>query len=254
MNFNFFNKQWSSEIHTKWDNSWYDNAYFGPDGVEIKSDRIDLCIKEIPRRFKKPDIYEVETGGQIKEWCCGELIGEECSYGTYTWQVKMPSAPGLWPALWLCGAKSWPPEIDLIEGYTRKKGGYVKNIFSTKLETNAHYRKELKNGTHIALGAKAIPTIIYWLYKRDIDEYKLIWHKDYISMYFNGYRIRTIKDKNLLNDLNDKALMYPIMNIMVTNDFKFDKNQINQYSLKVYKFEYKPFSTKMLFYNGENIN
>ena len=49
MNFSLFNKQWSSEIHTKWDNSWYDNAYFGPDGVEIKSDRIDLCIKEIPR-------------------------------------------------------------------------------------------------------------------------------------------------------------------------------------------------------------
>ena len=242
MEYNFFEENWNSFVHTKYDFDWYYNAYFGPEGVRYNPMKkyVELSIIKSPRYFEKGNIYDNDKQkGVIKEWCCGELIGEGKSYGTYTWRISLPKGGGLWPALWLSGKYSWPPEIDLIEGYSNKKGSYIKNWFFTKIESNFHFRKNLQEGTHIALGAKAIPTIVYCILHKEIDEYKIVWTKKYVKLYFNGYCFRTMKNPLMLADMNDRALMCPRMNIMVTNEFKYNEKEKNKYSLKIYDFEYK---------------
>lgn len=237
--FNKFGHEWYSDTHTKYDNSDYDHAYFGPDGVISTNTSILLQVVEKPVEFERGDIFPHVPGEPsddliTKEYCCGEVISEPMSYGTYTWKVRMPETPNLWPALWLCGYKSWPPEIDVVEGYTRK-GGYIRNIINTSLNTNAHYRKK---GKIVHMKPSHLLTVIYKIFHRAIDEWKCTWTKDSIKVYFNGIRIRTIKDKDLLNDLNADASMQVIMNIMITEGYKHDPH--NEPTLNILDFEYKP--------------
>lgn len=42
--------------------------------------------------------------------------GLRFKYGYLQVVARIPSAPGLWPALWLAAAnRQWPPEIDILE-------------------------------------------------------------------------------------------------------------------------------------------
>lgn len=244
--YNWSGYNWYSDIHTKWDGMVegtdkpyrYQHAYFGPYGVDVYPDRVEFNIKYKECRFKYPEI-EPTSGDDsiIKEFCAGELCSEETfSYGTFTWVASMPNAPELWPALWLCGRDAWPPEIDCIEGYSDENGSYIKNCFTTKLETNVHYRKilDVKN-----VRAKGIPTLLYKIFKRDKDTWQVKWTPEYIKIYWNGIRIRCIKDKEVINYFNSTPRMYVIMNTMVTESFGY-KEFIKNKPLIVYSFKYEP--------------
>jgi Beta-glucanase/Beta-glucan synthetase len=45
-------------------------------------------------------------------------------YGYFEIRSKMPNSTGTWPAFWLTGTQSWPPEIDIYEWY----GGKTKKV------------------------------------------------------------------------------------------------------------------------------
>jgi beta-glucanase (GH16 family) len=51
-------------------------------------------------------------------------------------EAQLPSQKGTWPAIWLTGVDSWPPEIDLAEmmGSTQM----LQNVFSTTKRNSAH--------------------------------------------------------------------------------------------------------------------
>lgn len=51
-------------------------------------------------------------------------------------EAQLPSARGTWPAIWLTGVDSWPPEIDLAEymGSTQA----LQNVFSTTRRNAVH--------------------------------------------------------------------------------------------------------------------
>lgn len=239
----FGNLEWHAYTHTKWDSSRYDNAYFGIVGVKKtfrgNKESISLTITKSPKYFRPGEIIEnYSKDGKEKLYCCGELIGDAVSYGELEWKVTMPEYPNLWPALWLYGKDSWPPEIDLLEGYTGKNG-YVENIFRTTLESNIHIRKNHEEGTHINIGAKGIPTLLYKLLHKKVDTYKVIWTPDYIKFYFNGIRTRIIKDTTILSDFNINPKMYPVMNMMILDGYKhpddFEPEMI------IHDFKYTPY-------------
>ena len=60
-------------------------------------------------------------------------------------QFKAPTQPGTWPAFWLTGAETWPPEIDILEF----KGNKV-NWFNTFRSENdiQTYKLALDNDWH----------------------------------------------------------------------------------------------------------
>ena len=39
-------------------------------------------------------------------------------YGWFEAKIKLPKGKNLWPAFWMWAWDSWPPEIDIFEGYT----------------------------------------------------------------------------------------------------------------------------------------
>ena len=59
-------------------------------------------------------------------------------YGIFQITAKLPKGKHLWPAIWLAGYKSWPPEIDILEGYSRNNDNYK------ELTTCIHYRDSNK--------------------------------------------------------------------------------------------------------------
>lgn len=245
MIFNAFGIDWNANCYTKWADARYDNAYFGPAGVSVEKnkngDTVCLTVTEADEKFLSEEInggyYGPSPNGDVtKSLCCGELKGPAMSYGTYSWKVKLPECKHIWPALWLTGKETWPPEIDVVEGYTEDRGDYVKNCLTTKLETNAHYRIDMKNGVADNVGAKGIPWVIYKIYHREIDEYKCVWNPDGVTIYFNGVRVRKITDKNFLKCINEKALMYPIMNMMIEEGYVHDPE--NPPKMYVYDFKY----------------
>ena len=52
------------------------------------------------------------------------------TYGTFEADVMLPMGTSLFPAFWLYATKTWPPEIDIFEGWSRKSGLYTSKTYS----------------------------------------------------------------------------------------------------------------------------
>lgn len=275
-----FGYKWNTWNHTKWDTSWYDKAYFGESAVNkitideplhpvlnklVNKNTIREAsklpeisdIKEIlrlsivvdPKFFNRGEIEPVDPKDAtqpgrlvLKPYSCGEVTGPGFNYGTFTWRVIMPEYPQLWPALWLSAEHSWPPEIDVVEGYTEERGNYIRSYLQTSLETNAHYRV---GGGHKCVGAKAMCYMTYKRLHRMIDTWSCVWTPDYVKIIFNGQCIRTIRDKKLLDDLNDRHSMCPIMNMMITDKFELKDINDNPH-MDIIDFKYEPLGVHKL--------
>lgn len=225
---------WWAYDHTKWDSNKYDNTYFGEAGVSIKEDKVYLNIVKGQSSYHKGDINPTKDGEITKHYCCGELQSqEEFTYGTFIWKVTMPSGKYLWPAVWLCGKYSWPPEIDVFEGYTDNKGSYL-DCLEVNYCTNVHYAT--KTSPHLQCKARGINRLIYTLLNKKENEWKLVWTPSYIKIYWNGFRIRCIKDSKVLKHINQNPKMYIIMNMMSNSS----QVSLNQAPLIIHDFKYMP--------------
>ncbi|GAB3652234.1 glycoside hydrolase family 16 protein [Glycomyces tarimensis] len=100
-----------------------DHLYLSPSGVlSIKATRIDWdegsSSKDpyLPIRYRSAAIHAKDRIVVNDRFPDYEIRGE----------FQAPSAPGTWPAFWITGANSWPPESDILEF----KGGN-RNWFNT---------------------------------------------------------------------------------------------------------------------------
>lgn len=148
-------------------------------------------------------------------------------HGTFEIEAKLPSGPYVWPAFWCWAFESYPPEIDMFEGYTNKRGSYwnwsLRPLIGKfwRVNSNIHLKDKVKgatvgglnaDGTHrYQLGAKS-----HWLgWKRPdkrFNKYKLVWTPDEISIYFNKCKVRSITDRPTLDQFEGKT-----MNIILNN-------------------------------------
>lgn len=224
------------------------NNWYSPTSVDIKSVKIkdkiydDVLVLDVVRESRT-------FNGVVKPYSVG-LVSciDLLSYGTWTWRAKLPSGTNLWPSLWTCANNSWPPEIDMLEGYTYpKKTNYIRNIFETYLETNIHYSKSETDKDHQHLKAKGVPTWMYLLYrnKSGVDEYKFEWTPEYVKFYFNGHCFRTVKDKEVLKSLNNHPMHYPIMNMQINSNYSSD-DHMTDHKLYVIDFKYFPLDANKL--------
>jgi len=166
------------------DKKW---AYFDGDFYKLDNEKgLSVIVKYEPRTY---DNMLMPYGN------CVLRTKESYKYGYFEASIKLPKEKNTWPAFWMTGIDSWPPEIDILEAYNRD-GSYKKN---KKLQTNIHYKlpNECKD-KHITGKDHPIPNNV----DENYNLYGVLWTKDEISFYYNRHLVRTVTDKEQLATFN----------------------------------------------------
>ena len=230
-----FSDEFSEFDNTKWriGQAWgkfhpdYAYQYYGNNAVSVKDNSLEL------HQFYSPK--ELQFGDNPKVYNIPQSVGlvtsiDSFGYGFYRVECKLPKGIGLWPAVWLSCATSWPPEIDILEAYSNESGGWGKD-----LQSNFHYDFDQNKKQS---GARNHPVV-------STDDKLVVgchFTKDFIKIYYNGYLVRQITGDDILKFFRDKKMVI-ILNNAIRAEYK-DKLEIrNQKSefliYSVYYYESK---------------
>jgi beta-glucanase (GH16 family) len=113
----FTRERWG-RIHPGKSYCWYDPECVFVDNKGYLHLTTDLSPTEI--KHSNGETYKPNLGTGL---ICSV---EDFSYGRFEIDAMMPSGSNKWPAFWLWGSETWPPEIDILEGYTDNRRGYLK--------------------------------------------------------------------------------------------------------------------------------
>jgi len=163
---------------------------------------------------------------------------DDFDHGYFEIECKLPTGKKLWPAFWMWSGP-WPPEIDVFEGYTDNKNGYLKfNRFNPlgwwNMPSNIWTHKK-ENGSAVNLSPRTgfsgfkDPT-------KNFIKYSCYWTKDIIQIKHNGYKVREITDPETLKYFEGKK-----MNVIINNHFQPNPPEGDNYSDFIVKyFKYVP--------------
>ena len=124
-------------------------------------------------------------------------------YGWFEANIKLPKGSSLWPAFWLSGAKSWPPEIDILEAYSKYGPEYNDRFLFKKrphvrIQPNLHYGV-VEEGTKEMYGSYNVP--VYDATNRYVH-YACWGEKDFIRIYYDGNLVFECMDPDVLQHFN----------------------------------------------------
>lgn len=160
--------------------TWYDPSLISqtPEGISFQA-----IVK--PKYFS-----EIDT--TIPNASCSIRTKDSWKYGIFVFSAKLNSGTYLWPALWLTGRYNWPPELDLMEANSADTIDFHKNknLFSTVHISDG-------SGGNIGNGSRThrMPNKV----TEEFIDYVIWWEKDFIKLYYNGYLVRKITDKRVLD-------------------------------------------------------
>ena len=188
-------------------------SYVSPEGLVLE-------LRNIPKKYiksqlpdwrqtpKMPDEFTIPTGigiiTSIDGW----------QYGWFEAWVKLPKGQSYWPAFWLSGVNSWPPEIDIFEAYTEQGSEYGgKFLFwkmkNKRIQPNLHYGV-VEEGTKKMYGPYDVPVADC---TERFVQYACHWEKDFIRIYYDGILAFETKDPDVLKWYNrEKDQMLVILN------------------------------------------
>lgn len=136
--------------------------------------------------------------------------------GFFKFTVSIPYGKGLWPAIWLSGKDTWPPEVDILESLSDDNYKYSH-------ESNFHIGNN--GATHINVGASA-----HKISDMSNATFSCWYEPDkFIKIYYDGYLIRKITSKNILMWYQ----YYPDMSILINTACRPEfatKNKVTQES------------------------
>jgi len=211
--------------------SSYPYQYYDINSIKINNQGLILEQKYNPTKITHPN-----GNTYYPDYSVGLVSSKESwRYGWFEIKAQLPKGYGLWPAIWLSGLDTWPPEIDIMEGYTRNKTNY--NIFplyfKKRIQTNIHYSI---NSINKNIGGKS-----YCLNIDPIDNtitYICYWEKEFIYLYYNDNLVRKITDPAILNTFNQN--MYIILNNAIDQEYNkyIPNSQCSKFivrSIKIYQ-------------------
>lgn len=168
--------------HPSFPNQWYDNAQISQnaDGVVFNAVMKPQYFPEIDTTIPVA-IGIMRTKGSWK-------------YGIFNFSAKLPKGTYLWCALWLSGRWSWPPEIDINESYSDETVDYHRN---KKLQSNVHISDGAGGSNPAGARTHRLPNKV----TEDFVDYTVWWEADFIKIYYNGYLVRHITDKKILDGM-----------------------------------------------------
>lgn len=244
------------QVHLEKPLVWYDET-----AIQIDSDQT-LRLKARPHS-KTLQVYDysklVDGSYPLIDVQSEVGIGlisctHQFSYGTFEIEAKLPKGPYAWPAFWMWAFESYPPEIDVIEGYTNKRSSYFRWQIDSligrwwRVNSNFHLKDKVKkstkgglndDGTHRwQLGAKG-----GWLgFKspsKRFNKYAVEWFPDRIRVLFNGKCVRKITDKAVLDQFIGKT-----MNVIINNSVlpEYADTKMPEHEMIVKSFKYTPYS------------
>ncbi len=181
----------------EWGDFHEDNhtQYWTPTSVKWAENKVQCTVKYAPQSFVHVDKYNNKHAIVIP-WATGVVRSiQSFMYGYFEALITFPIASGQWPAFWLTSSIGWPPEIDIVEGYS--KGDLYER--GKRLQSNIHYRKE-DAGPIYRIKAINHPMPLKLL-DRPI-KIGVLWTPDKVDFYYNGYLVRRITDKKVLSRLN----------------------------------------------------
>lgn len=153
------------------------------------------------------------------------------TYGEFEADIMLPAGSGLFPAFWLFAVKTWPPEIDIFEGWSRKSGLYTsKGIPYYSLASNVWFGsgdkpENIKSKSHM----------VWKRFDKEYTNFKLVWTSEEISIYYDSKLVRQVTDSKILSQYKDiemwvvfnngidKPEEYRNDSIMLVKNFKYTK-------------------------------
>jgi len=220
------------QIHPIKPVAWYDES-----AVEIRwSDEFN-CEQLILKTHKNPKYFsDLDVNSTIGVGLVSNTT--PLKFGIYEIECKLPDGPYLWPAFWSWSYESWPPEIDIFEAYSNKRGSYFNwgkphELFVGKFwncATNFHLGKLPNN---YDLGAQDH----YWTWKnpkKTFNRYKLDWRPDRIDIFFNDKLVRSVRDEKVLKEVN-KAPQNFIINNMVQKEVDITNPPHSEFIINYFK-------------------
>ena len=248
--FNWCGYDWSCKmeggriIHTKYPHAWYSDS----DNVitRLRNGELHLYYKENPKEIKHWD------GKTYHPTIERALIRtkQHFDYGHFEIEAKMAKGLNICCAFWLSGFGNWPPEIDIVESWSRDNGYYNKRsrkfpwfYSSWETTTNVHYNNKKLNHKH--LGSKQMccntqphDPVITWI------KYECDWLPDSITFKAGGKVVQRVRKKyahwltqNLRNP-EKGHLMDVIIDINVDDPAVIDN--FLETPFKVRNFKYTP--------------
>lgn len=207
----------------------YPYRYSDGDCVNQYFDMITLGIKRDPKTIKWWNKEWKEIIEYNPEIGCGLIKSIETVpvNSSIECEVMMPEGTNLWPSFWLTACDAWPPEIDIFEGYTDKRGSYFDTLGlhkrfpfiyrNVRMESNVHYKDD--EDIHRQIKGKGdhksffkMPLELNW------NHFKCNWYEDRIEFYINGKLHRTVTDEKVLSKMDTEG-MWVIFNIWGNEDF-----------------------------------
>jgi len=211
------------------DKSW---CHYDESAVSIGKDKmLHLQTKYQPKEF------EIDDKKVISDFAVGLVSSEEdFGHGLFEIECKLPKGKNLWPAFWIWGVDSWPPEVDFFEAYTNKRGSY----FSPSLwppaiwdvQTNIHYRTSDNEEGRGSIGAK--PGWMGWKNpSKHFFKYECLWTPEFIEIKYNGKVVKKFSDKKIMEDINSQKQRVIINNHLRNGD---NKEQVTDFQVKSFKY------------------
>lgn len=204
---------------------WYD-----PSAVEIDSSDT-LTLKCRPNE-KTVDGLTIPIGTGLIS-CTTEF-----GYGKFEICAKLPNGPFVWPAFWMWSFDSWPPEIDVFEGYSNKRNSYfnwsLRSLIGKFWAVNSNIHLGLSPNNYM-VGAKS-----HWLGFRSpskkFNKYGLIWTDSEIKILFNDRVVRKITDEKVISQFRGHKMNVIINNSIQEDYMKTDKPE-HEMVVKYFKYE-----------------
>ena len=182
----------------------YLHQYYDIDGIVCyTSDKgLVLGLKNLPQTFFNEASQHPITIPTV----VGMVHSKDSwKYGWFEAMIKLPEGQSYWPAFWLTGKNSWPPEIDIFEAYSHIGPKYDKpNFFkwfkrpNQKIQPNLHYGN-VRDGSKQMYGPRDIP--IPKVTERFV-QYACLWEKNKIEIYYDGAMVFKCTDSKILEWYN----------------------------------------------------
>jgi hypothetical protein len=208
--------------------------YYDTDGKlsRITDEGIALDIRNWPKTFYKKDLPEWQQTSEMPEvFTIPVGVGyistkRSWKYGWFEAWIKIPKGQHYWHAFWTSGAYSWPPEIDIFEGYSDASATYGGNrplkLTNRKIQPNLHYGI-VENGTKAAYGT--YNNQIADLTERYV-QFVCHWEEDHITIYYDGHRVFECTEEKVLDWFNkDNSDQFIIFNHGVSIDYPLDPEE-----------------------------